>query len=719
MKNITELSDWFSSTFPRLLLWLRLPGLICWAAVSMGIITADFIATEPPKILPSMHQFYIIKVISAMLSFFIAVFFNSRRILFIVFFLLSLLYCTLRSSEQHCISSLLNSEQTHRQSHRISGNVISSPVPVKQGYRFLVKCRAASFDSANKLKGKIIQCTGMVSPVSCAEVTVYGHCQAPRKALRPWDFNESRVLLSKGIWVKMTVDSVSVTSSPNLLKKVAERFRERVLTVLDRLHNPAHRAILQASFLGEIEYLTDEIKECFRKSGIYHLLAISGLHASMLIGATYFFLALFPVTKNTRHVAALVVLWLYQLFIGFIPSLFRATIMASLVIGSFLYQKKNYSLQSIGLAGTLWLLHSPESLFLPGYQLSFSATIGIITLSPVLNRLFPKIQSATLDYILSKIVYAFNISFSGFLSTLPVLIFHFGSASIFGLLANLIAVGVMTLNMWSFFISLFAETIVPSLSSACIKISALMMDLLIWISQLADRVHWSMVQLDRPYAEMLFSYLIFLVGFISIDKKYTLTYLKWCLPILAFLFPAISILKTNYNEICLERFSSKNCTVITICWPHRDVWILSSDSGYEFKSLYNFSIQAWMRHLRNVREKKIFFFNNSSSAEIIEISPDATVKKIKRSSKNVPFNPAINPVGTEETDFIWKNAISFTSFKCSNQDINFRIETKDQKISFCFSDSIISCSMRNKSVHSIVSFPSTFNLSGRSSRKNR
>jgi len=637
-----------------------------------------------------------------MFSFSIAVFSHSRKVRFIIFFLLSLLYCTLRSTEHHCVSSLLNNIQTLRGSHRISGYIISSPVPVKQGYRFLVKCKTASFDSANILKGKVIQCTGKVSPVSCGKVIVYGHCKAPRKALRSWDFNESRVLLSKDIWAKMAVDSIYIISSPNPLKKVAEQFRERVLTVLDRLSDPAHRAILRASFLGESEYLTDEIKESFRKSGIYHLLAISGLHASMLIAATYIFLALFPVSKRVKHIMALVVLWLYQLFIGFIPSLFRATIMATLIIGSFLYQKKNYSLQSIGLAGTLWLLHSPESLFLPGFQLSFSATIGIITISPVLNRLVPEIQSATADYVLSRIIATFNISFSGFLSTLPVLIFHFGSISIFGLLANLISVGVMTLNMWSFFISLFFETIVPSVSSGCMKISALMMDLLIWVSKLADRVPWCVVQMDKPYVEMLFGYLFFLIGFISIDKKYTMNYLKWCLPILALLFPAISLLKTNYDKIYLERFCSKNCAVVAVCWPYRGVWILSSDSGYEFERLYNYSIQAWIRHLRNVQVEKILFFNNTSSAEIIETSPEASIKKIKCSSRTVLVNPAAKP----------EKAISlFTSFKSSNKDIIFKIETKSQRINFCFSDSIIYYGMLNGSAYRIASFPSTFSFS--------
>jgi len=701
MKKITGLFNWFSRFFPQLVLWSRFPGLICWAAVSVGIITADLLPTEALKMRPSIYQFYIIKIISAMLSFSIALFFPSRKIRFMTFFLLSLLYCILRSSEHHSISSLLNDPQTNRSNHRISGNIISSPVPVKQGYRFLVKCKTASFDSENKLKGKLIQCTGRVSPVSCAEVTVYGHCRALRKALKSWDFNESRILLSKGIWAKMTVDSISIISSPKHLKKVAEQFRENVLTVLDRLNNPDHRAILRASFLGESDYLTDEIKEIFRKSGIYHLLAISGLHASMLIAATYFFLSLIPVTNNVKHVAALLMLWLYQFFIGFIPSLFRATIMATLIIGSFLYQKKNYSLQSIGLAGTLWLLHSPESLYLPGFQLSFSATIGIITLPPVLNRLIPQIQSAVTDYVLSRIISIFFISFSGFLSTLPVLIFHFGSISIFGLLANLIAVSVMTLNMWSFFISLLFETIIPSVSSVSIKISAFMMDLLIWISKLADRVPWSMIQLDKPFLEILLGYLFFLIGLISIDKKYLPSYLKWCLPTLTLLFPAVSLLKINYDKIYLERFSSKDCTVVAVCWPHRRVWILSSDSGYEFRSLYSYSIQAWMRQLRNVHEEKILFFNNSTSTEIIEISSDSARKKCNLSGAAL-YKPAVIP----------EKAIRlFTSFKCNSQDINFRIETKYKKINFNFSDTTIAYGIPGEPVQYIATFPFSSSLS--------
>ncbi len=695
MKIITELCYSVFRIFPGLALWVRFPGLICWAAVTMGVIAANLIPIGSFKVLIPVNQFYTIKLFSAIFSFATAILFPSRLFRFIIFFSLAFLFCTLRSAEQLYITDLLNKIQGSQKHHILSGEIISSPVPVKRGYRFLVKCDYLSCDSSGKLKGKIFQCTGKVSPVSCTKVAVYGHCMAPGKALKEWEFDESRVLLSKDIWAKMKVDSIQIISPPNTFSRISERFRGGVLNILDRLHSPAHRAILQASFLGESDYLPEEIKESFRKSGIYHLLSISGLHASMLIAAAYFFSSILPVTINVKHLIALSVLWIYQFFIGFIPSLFRATIMATLIIGSFLYQKKNYSLQSIGLAGSLWLLYSPESLFMPGYQLSFSATIGIITMPPVLNRLFPRIQSAVADYILSRIVSTFNISLSGFLSTLPVLIFHFGSISFFGLIANLIAVSVMTLNMWSFFVSLFFEMIIPSVSATAMKFSASMMDLIIWIAKAADLFPWSMALVDKPYTEILSAYLIFLTGFICIDKKHTLSYLKWCIPLLILLFPAVYLSKTRYDEFYLERFSSANCRVVSVCWPDKKVWILSEGSSYEFKSLFKYSIRSWLRHHRGAQVKKILIFCNDSS-KIMEVHPDSLNEKHIFSSEASGL--------TLETET--GHSINFiTNFKCGKNDIDFRIETDNQWISFSFKDSTVSYSTPNGESHRISSYP--------------
>lgn len=701
MKKISELLGDIPNIFPGLVLWLRFPGLICWAAVSTGIIGAKFIPVEIIAKQTTVSQFYTIRIISAIITFSAACFFSSRMVRFTLFLFLAIICCALQRAEQHCINTFLLKQQTGYLNHKITGNIISQPAVFKYGYRFLLRCNHASFDSSGMLNGKVIQCTGMISPVSCSKVEVFGRCFAPSRAQKPWEFDESHQLLSKGIHAKMDVDSVKIVSPPSTISIISQHFRETVLTVLDRLHNPAHRGILQAAFLGENDNLNSETKVLFRKSGIYHLLSISGLHASMLIAATYFFLTLLPVGHNFKHITALSVLWIYQFFIGFIPSLFRATIMTTLIIGSFLYQKKNYSLQSIGLAGTLWLLYSPESLFQPGFQLSFSATIGIITLVPVLNRLFPRVPSAAGDFIVSRIVSTLNISLSSFLSTLPVLLFHFGSISFFGLAANLAAVSVMTLCMWSFFISLFFESLIPCISSIGMDISALMLDLLIWIARQADLIPWAAVTMDVPYPEILSVYLLLLTGFVSINKKYTLNFLKWSVPVFILLIPAISLLKTHYDEILIERFNTRGNNTLAVCWPYRGVWIMSDCSTKDLKKLYNYSISSWMRHRRDVYLERVFIFNKSLPQKLIEISPALLYESTAIPSKMSLFKNAAKSSST---------LCLYSYLKVDSENIAFRIETKNRWISFNFADSVIYSGLQNQMQPQVSVFPSTFKI---------
>lgn len=680
--------------FPILRLWFRLPGLILWAAVSFGIVTAALIPSFWEK-LATIQQFYSIKIISSIISLFLVTVFTSRTIRFLTFFVLALILCTIRQTEQQSISTLLQRNQEDQKKDFICGKVISYPAPTRFGFRFLLKCENASFDADGLMKGRIIQCISTVSPVTTNSVKVFGQCTAPSKPKRPHEFDEARYLLAMSVWAKMEVDSVHILSPATTISNIAGIFRERVLTVLDRLTDRAHSGILQAAFLGESEYIPYEIKESFRKSGIYHLLSISGLHASMLMAATYFFLIIIPVNKNTKHIIALFVLWTYQLFIGFIPCLFRATIMATIIICSLLFQKKNYSMQSIGISGTLWLLHSPESLFLPGFQLSFCATVGIITLTPVLNRLSPKLSSPAVNFLLSRILSAFNISFSGFLSTLPVLIYHFGSISLFGLLANLLAVGTMSLCMWSFFVSLLFESIINSITAFSTFISAVTLDLLVWISKLADHVSWSSVSMDPLYPEATLFYVLFLIGCVTVEKKHLTTYLKWSLPILLIFFPIDFLMRTDSGQICIDRFVSKKCTALVICWPHNGVWILGNGNNDDLERLYSFSIRNWMRFKRGVFLEKIFTYNNHNLTDLTSNAED--IFECASANQHRFFSSVSKASYNCDTLFLYPTCNPKTSY--------VKITSGNNWIKCNFFDSPLIYNIQSNADSSVLSFP--------------
>lgn len=669
--------------FPAFQHWLRLPGLLSWIAVSFGIVCARFFPMYQLNFQPAI-QFYIIKIILTTTSILAVLLFPSRKTRVSFFFLLALTLSTIRTAEQKSISQLLHQQSQNKSNQIIFGRVVSFPAAFKNGFRFLVRCDSASFDDQNNLHGKLIQCYSSVSPVTTSQVQVFGICTELSTTKKAYEYNESLNLLSKDIWAKMFVDSIKVDPNFSFTSAIAKTFRERVLTVLDQLRNPDHRHILQAAFLGESDYLSSSIKNSFRNSGIYHLLAISGLHAGMLIAATYAFLIFVPISTNFKHIIAIVVLWTYLFFIGFIPSLFRATIMTSFIISSLLFQKKNYSLQAIGFAGTLWLLYSPESLFLPGYQLSFAATIGIITLSPVLNRLCPKVSSPVADYFISSFTSIFNISFSGFLSTLPILVYHFGSISLFGLLANLVAVSIMSICMWAFFTSLLFESIISIIADSSIKISAVSLHLLNSISDFADQVPWSVLNIDSLYAETIILYVVFLIGLIAVEKKYTFTYLNWGLPVFLLLIPIVSIVKTSNNNIYIDHFNSKNCTALAVCWPHKSVWIWYKGQPAEFEKLYSRSILNWMRHIKGVSLDRVFFYHpvpHSKKLKLTEANTEEYGVSIRKSThkegkdlKHPEIQLSINPEH-EELRFIIK--INHSLIKCSLQETKVSINQRE------------------------------------------
>lgn len=690
-----------SGLFPLFCLWFRLPGFLAWIATCSGIISATFIRDFVFDSQSIIHLFYIFRLISSTLSIFILTVFSNKFIRFVTLFVLALFQFILRANEQSVISAFVQKQQKENSSQVICGKIVSYPVPFRNGCMFLLKCDSASFDSVKLLRGKLIRCISEINPVSTTSVKVFGKCYYPAKPDRDYEFNESRYLLANNIWSKMDVDSLHILSTVNAMGKIAEHFRERVYTVLDRLDNPAHRGILQATFLGEVGYLSSEIKNSFRKSGIYHLLSISGLHASMIMAATYFFLIFFPVTKNCKHIIAMIVLWLYLFFIGFIPSLFRATIMATFIIGSFLFQKKNYSIHSIGIAGTLWLLYSPESLFLPGFQLSFFATIGIIAITPVLDRFCPKVSSPIINFLISRTISIFNVSFSGFLSTLPILIYHFGSISVFGLVANLAAVGIMSICMWAFFMSLLFESLINFLSVLTINVSAITLDFLIWLSRLADRFPWSSVYMSIPYPETIFFYALFLTGLITIAKKHIVTYLKWSIPLFLLIIPANVLLKTHYDEIYIERFNSDKYNTIAFCWPNKGVWIISDGPAKTLKQQYNILIKNWIHHTRYAFLEKVYILNKDKTQKIIEINPDyfdSTSEYKHKSFRGIRNDKKAS-------------AIKFFTNSSDSPSILIEISNPNNWIKCTLTDSTLLYSTDSNPIYKVSSFPFSIKIS--------
>lgn len=203
------------------------------------------------------------------------------------------------------------------------------------------------------------------------------------------------------------------------------------------------RAVLQALLLGDRSRVTDAQRERFAQTGLLHLLAVSGLHV-FLVGMVFYVL-LRPLlmrvrlrwwgVEATRAALTVVVLGLYMLLTGGRPSVVRAVLMATLLIGGILFQRSTHSLNTLGLAALILMAVRPTALFDVGFQLSMAAVAGIVTLNPrLLEMVPPRYRNAPAP---EWLVSTATVSAAAILGTAPVLLYHFGWVSAAGLLLNI------------------------------------------------------------------------------------------------------------------------------------------------------------------------------------------------------------------------------------------------------------------------------------------
>lgn len=186
--------------------------------------------------------------------------------------------------------------------------------------------------------------------------------------------------------------------------------------------SPETSDFIRMILLGSRNEDIGTIRDDFARVGVAHVMALSGLHVGIL--AFVFALLFYPLSffghYKLRWGLTMIVLWVYAVMTGLSPSVVRAVIMASVVIGSIILDRPRSSLNSLLFAAIVILIFSPYSLYRPGFQLSFLATAAIIVASFRLTPVLP--VSRPFRWILSAV----TVTVAATLATLPLsaLIFH-------------------------------------------------------------------------------------------------------------------------------------------------------------------------------------------------------------------------------------------------------------------------------------------------------
>lgn len=238
------------------------------------------------------------------------------------------------------------------------------------------------------------------------------------------------------------------------LKRLALQFKGRLKKIINQSFSNAGAAFLKAIFLGDRSDMSFLFRNQLAAIGLIHLIAVSGLHL-VILTSLFLVLAKHLKINHTWTLSfALIFLWLFVLLVGGRPSILRAAIMSSLLLVGEFVHRPALSLRSLILAAAILLLANPFSLRMDvGFQLSFLAVLGIIWLKPFMAT--KRKQSVTLDLI--------ETTFAAQILVWPLLLYHFGQASIISPLSNLLVTPFLPLLFGLGFSFLFLEFCFPGL----------------------------------------------------------------------------------------------------------------------------------------------------------------------------------------------------------------------------------------------------------------
>lgn len=340
----------------------------------------------------------------------------------------------------------------------------------------------ARTETSGNVRLSIFNCAKHITPGDT--LLVEGDFKKPVNFCPPSEFNYVAFLKTKGIGTVgqikgdrcLIIGKASSTDFWALSRYLNKIFTERIE------NSPTSedvKGVLKAFIIGDKSRISEEVRNDVAVSGLMHILTVSGLHTGIVFLVFSF---LFKSVRKRRiglviyGLVSIIALWLYAAITGLAPSVCRAALMFTIMVLGQCLGRRSLSLNSVALAAIILFLHNPIVIAGLSFQLSFSAVTGIILANPLLQYL------RTSSYSLNFLIPIAFISLVATLSTLPLILYHFGQFSSYFILSNLVILPFMPLVMYGGFLAVIFD--IRFLWQVLDTLLSFFLDFIKWIAHL-------------------------------------------------------------------------------------------------------------------------------------------------------------------------------------------------------------------------------------------
>lgn len=458
--------------------------------------------------------FALFTVIIGVISILIGYYYKSKfPIIYFLFFILGNILITIQLQPA---SMVLDELAKQKQSVVIEGTVTNISYTTSQRQKITVQTSAVIWEDGKETDSfKILAILEKYETVNIWDsVKLEGPLLHLEKNTTEGGYDEKLYLGTRGYDYKIYPEKKIVTGQHKIpILSNIYQLKEDIKTVYDTVLPQQKSSILKAMITGDKDDIDAITEQRYTTAGITHILAISGLHVSII--SMYLFYGLEKLLKWNKRKSSIVVLFcliFYLFFSGFSPSSVRAVIMIGIgLIGNLIYYEAD-SLNNVALAAICILLVQPLYLWDIGFQLSFITITGILLGANMLKN----------NPLPTYIKNSFGICTIASAVSFPITAYHFYSVSLVGIFVN-----VVVLPLTGFLLAMGMAVGIVGLFS--IPIAAFFSGTIFYILEfyekvciLAESIPYGYVLWGRPsIAIILLCYAIFIaVYFYNRNNRY-------------------------------------------------------------------------------------------------------------------------------------------------------------------------------------------------------
>ncbi|HZK18790.1 MAG TPA: DNA internalization-related competence protein ComEC/Rec2 [Clostridia bacterium] len=331
-------------------------------------------------------------------------------------------------------------------------------------------------------------------------IKVNGLLNVPEPPGNPGAFDYKAYLSRQGIGVELyareytdvkgDVRFARLVADVNPVTALALSFKGRLTGVIDTSFSRDKAALLKGIMLGERGMIDRETRDTFVDTGTIHLLCVSGFHVGLVMAVMILFCRLLRLNSRKTLFLTVPVLVFYALMAGLTPSVMRATIMATTFLVAHSLDRDRDWPTTLALAALIILVFNPLALLNPGFQLSFGATWGILYLLPLIDTLT--------KYIPSWSATPLAVTFAAQLGVLPLVAAHYNTVSPISLLANAVAIPLVTLIMNLGVLAVLAGLLSTQITVFAAPALEALLDLLVYLGNSLSGLPGAVVNVRSP-----------------------------------------------------------------------------------------------------------------------------------------------------------------------------------------------------------------------------